>query len=1036
MLLTTKDNISWTGGFRVDPYTGDGIGQFEYKCTDLTGNIGIGTSAFEIDTSCVVFDKGSYTFTVEREYDQQRMLTVKNIDNEPHTITTTVINPYDDLIVGFIGDVSQGKSIKLEPGEARTLILAIHTQDAALKNYIIQTRVISDEDDNLSNSTNIYIDVKQPAFNVKVTYIGQNQTNLAKTYRIFNYGDTITDLRAYLGDELQGKVLMRPEINHGRLESGSSIEIILSPIINQAWEGVSGYFYVDAFGTPTPEVHIPTKIECNLPADYEVYKVELNRPKLYFDMADWYCINKPYINMGFQVPWWFGSATVLDARLKINFIPRSIGSHDVRVYMNNNEVGHVHNPDGYLTFPVDAAYLNYATEEQGTVQNTVNIRTTALSGAGHYVSSTNVRVVITVGTMTMYVVALNEGDAIRKAWSQPHLHCNSDTLKVNISTPSSGFEKRIGEKVFIKAEAVDEAGTPQWLCDVNASFSNGDEAIGLYDDGLHDDAKADDGVYAGWWCPINNGTVTVTVVAKNCKTQGTDTVGGRITLNNTPTIKITAPGDGDVVENSYSITLDASDIDGDPLAFTAYHSVSSTGPWNNILYQGTATGYEWNTMAVKNGTYYIRVVVSDGALEGEDSVKVVVNNIIQYGSVDGWVVLSEYNTTRYVKGILVAISGAGTTTTDANSYFHFPEVAIGTYSLTAAIPGASSGRLDGIVVVVDTNINIGTLSLLSGDANGDGRINALDIIILRNAFGSMPGDDNWNPAVDFNHDYRINALDIVILRNNFGKMQGSNSNIASPAPAVVSLPAAEVSVSSLKLVAPMLTAGVDAGSFRVEIRADNVNKLSVAELHLSFDPQVVEVEDADMNTAGIQIMSGTFLAGGTIYQNNVDNQAGRIDFTADAPVGEFASGNGVIASIPFRVIAKGNPAIRFDFDEKHNRDTMLINTAGEQMHPVIEQDLQVRPDTLNTGTDFCVYPNPWESGKSGITFAGLNPEVNTTIQIFNLAGELVRQKEVKTVSWQWDVRNEDGDYMASGIYIYLVVDADGVKKVGKVGVIR
>ncbi|MBL1275381.1 MAG: S8 family serine peptidase [Ectothiorhodospiraceae bacterium] len=45
---------------------------------------------------------------------------------------------------------------------------------------------------------------------------------------------------------------------------------------------------------------------------------------------------------------------------------------------------------------------------------------------------------------------------------------------------------------------------------VTARFSNGDADIILYDDGLHHDEQADDGIYGGKWSPDNIGPLTVT----------------------------------------------------------------------------------------------------------------------------------------------------------------------------------------------------------------------------------------------------------------------------------------------------------------------------------------------------------------------------------------------------------------------------------------------------------------------------------------------------------------------------------------------
>jgi hypothetical protein len=58
---------------------------------------------------------------------------------------------------------------------------------------------------------------------------------------------------------------------------------------------------------------------------------------------------------------------------------------------------------------------------------------------------------------------------------------------------------------------------------------------------------------------------------------------------------------------------------------------------------------------------------------------------------------------------------------------------------------------------------------IPGDANGDRTVNFLDAILLGAAFGSQPGDDNWNSNVDTNNDNHVNYLDAIILGANFGQ---------------------------------------------------------------------------------------------------------------------------------------------------------------------------------------------------------------------------------------------------------------------------
>jgi hypothetical protein len=55
------------------------------------------------------------------------------------------------------------------------------------------------------------------------------------------------------------------------------------------------------------------------------------------------------------------------------------------------------------------------------------------------------------------------------------------------------------------------------------------------------------------------------------------------------------------------------------------------------------------------------------------------------------------------------------------------------------------------------------------DLNQDGTVNILDISIVAKAFGSKPGDPNWNETADLNKDELVNILDISLVARDFGK---------------------------------------------------------------------------------------------------------------------------------------------------------------------------------------------------------------------------------------------------------------------------
>jgi hypothetical protein len=55
------------------------------------------------------------------------------------------------------------------------------------------------------------------------------------------------------------------------------------------------------------------------------------------------------------------------------------------------------------------------------------------------------------------------------------------------------------------------------------------------------------------------------------------------------------------------------------------------------------------------------------------------------------------------------------------------------------------------------------------DINDDGIVDIVDIVIVALAFGSEPGDPNWNPYADLNQDGLIDIVDLVIIAIHFGE---------------------------------------------------------------------------------------------------------------------------------------------------------------------------------------------------------------------------------------------------------------------------
>ena len=79
------------------------------------------------------------------------------------------------------------------------------------------------------------------------------------------------------------------------------------------------------------------------------------------------------------------------------------------------------------------------------------------------------------------------------------------------------------------------------------------------------------------------------------------------------------------------------------------------------------------------------------------------------------------------------------------------------------------------------------------------------------------------------------------------------------------------------------------------------------------------------------------------------------------------------------------------------------------------------------------FPNPFilQDGTEILTFDRL--PYPAEVRIFTVAGELI--KEIKSGN-RWDGKNEAGELVASGIYLFHIQDPSGKSAVGKIAVIR
>jgi LysM repeat protein len=96
----------------------------------------------------------------------------------------------------------------------------------------------------------------------------------------------------------------------------------------------------------------------------------------------------------------------------------------------------------------------------------------------------------------------------------------------------------------------------------------------------------------------------------------------------------------------------------------------------------------------------------------------------------------------------------------------------------------------------------------------------------------------------------------------------------------------------------------------LSVKVDNVTNMIGAEIHLAFNPNVLEVIDDRQDQAGVQVTNGGLLRADVVAQNSADNASGTIDF-AIAQNPPAVTGSGTLVTINFRAKAAGVSPVTF-----------------------------------------------------------------------------------------------------------------------------
>jgi hypothetical protein len=128
-----------------------------------------------------------------------------------------------------------------------------------------------------------------------------------------------------------------------------------------------------------------------------------------------------------------------------------------------------------------------------------------------------------------------------------------------------------------------------------------------------------------------------------------------------------------------------------------------------------------------------------------------------------------FNVTAYYNSTAIETKSVTNLAPNANATITFSwnitSVPHGYYTISSnatSVPGeidrSDNSFTDGSVMIT-----------ILGDIDGDGDVDAYDLISFSNAYGSDKSKSSWNPKYDFHNDDKVDVFDLFDLGKNYGK---------------------------------------------------------------------------------------------------------------------------------------------------------------------------------------------------------------------------------------------------------------------------
>ncbi len=159
---------------------------------------------------------------------------------------------------------------------------------------------------------------------------------------------------------------------------------------------------------------------------------------------------------------------------------------------------------------------------------------------------------------------------------------------------------------------------------------------------------------------------------------------------------------------------------------------------------------------------------------GPNYVEVVRQGSGNVATISGRVILSQFSYANGMRQVQLSLRQGSTVVQSANVFpasngtwsYSFQTDLTGSYQIVAGSAGfLSQAQPIAITQAGLTNINF---TLVNGDADGSGEVDAADIDLVISGFGAVSGDGTYSPNIDPDNSHEVDAADIDIVIGNFG----------------------------------------------------------------------------------------------------------------------------------------------------------------------------------------------------------------------------------------------------------------------------